>query len=99
MEGHHITPPGPDETWHNSPPVFPREAALLGEHGTVEVLIHVGPDGRATGVDVIKSSGWPVLDRAVLDAARDWHFQPGQRDGVPVASELPFRVVFSRGRQ
>ena len=99
VEGHGIVPPGPDATWHNQPPDFPREAQLRGEHGTVVVLIHVAPDGRASGADMVESSGWPILDRAVLEAVRMWRFRPGQRDGVPVASELPFRVVFSRGRR
>jgi protein TonB len=99
VEGHGIIPPGPDATWHNQPPDFPREAQLRGEHGTVVVLIHVAPDGRASGVDMVESSGWPILDRAVLQAVQMWRFRPGRRDGVPVASELRFRVVFERGRR
>ncbi len=99
VEGRGIVPPGPDATWHNQPPDFPREAQLRGEHGTVVVLIHVAPDGRASAAELVQSSGWPDLDGAVLEAVRLWRFRPGRRDGVAVASELPFRVVFSRWRR
>ena len=97
VEGHGLIPPGPDATWHNQPPDFPREAQLRGEHGTVVVLIHVAPDGRASGADMVESSGWPILDRAVLQAVQmSGAYRPGRRDGVPVASELRFRVVFEQ---
>jgi protein TonB len=89
-----VIPAGPDSTVHNAPPVYPEEAARRNEQGTVHLLIHVGPDGSATAVDIVRSSGYPLLDDAARRAVLGWHFRPGTQGGVPVASVLPFNVHF-----
>ncbi len=99
VTGKQVIPAKLDTQFHNAPPVYPSAAARRGEEGVVELLIHVAPDGSAESVEVTKTSGYPVLDRAARDAVLRWHFRPAEQNGVPVRSQLPFNVHFELGRQ
>ena len=80
--------------FHNRPPEYPQQAALNGQHGTVVVLIHVSPAGTAAGVDLVRSSGYVLLDRAARDAVLRWRFLPAVKDGRPVASDMEMGFIF-----
>ncbi len=92
--GPNVVPAKIDARWRNREPVYPRVAALRGEHGTVLLVVHVGADGLAAGVDVAKSSGFVLLDTAARDAVQTWRFLPALKDGDAVAFDVPLRVVF-----
>jgi periplasmic protein TonB len=92
--GGHVVPAGPDNRFRNRPPIYPREAALHGEHGAVLLVIHVSEGGFATGADVVESSGVASLDQAATDAVLKWHFRPALREGRAVPFNMPFRFVF-----
>ena len=89
-----IIPAAPDDRARNQPPVYPQEAVRLGQQGAVVLLIHVSADGAAIGSDVVESSGYNSLDQAARQAVARWRFQPGMKDGKPVASDMPMRFVF-----
>ncbi|MBW4090763.1 MAG: energy transducer TonB [Proteobacteria bacterium] len=95
VRGSAIVPAKPDARFRNREPIYPDAAARRGEQGAVVLLIHVAPDGRASGVDVLHSSGFRLLDRAAKDAVASWHFLPAISNGVAVAASMPLRVVFS----
>ena len=95
VTGDLVVPPSPDVKYHNRKPSYPMTAALEGEQGAVILLIHVSPDGLVNGVDVVRSSGFSVLDRAARDAVLTWHFLPSVRDGQAVPSDVPIRFVFA----
>jgi protein TonB len=92
--GGQVLPARPDDRFRNRPPIFPHDAELRGEHGTVVVVIHVSEAGVATGADVMESSGVTSLDRAALDAVRKWHFRPAMQEGRTVPFDMPFRFIF-----
>lgn len=94
MPGGGVLPASPDDRFRNRPPPYPDAAARRREQGLVAVVIHVGADGRATGVDVTRSSGYPVLDQAAVRAALSWRFRPAMRGAQPVPFDLPFRFDF-----
>ena len=94
VTGAAIVPAKPDDRYHNREPDYPPSAVLRGEQGAVELLIHVGPDGRAQAVDVLRSSGYAALDRAARQAVLSWHFLPALKHGVAVPAAMPLRVVF-----
>ena len=73
---------------------YPIQAQRQGMTGMVEVLIHIAPDGTASSVDLIRSSGYDALDNEVLGAVQHWLFRPPMRGGVAVESTLKHRVVF-----
>lgn len=92
--GPHIIPASVDAKYHNREPDYPPDAARRAQQGAVILLIHVSPEGLASGVDVEQTSGFVSLDRAARDAVLSWHFLPAVRDGTPVAFNMALRVVF-----
>jgi protein TonB len=92
--GDRVVPASPDNRFRNRPPVYPYEAAIHGEHGTVLLLIHVSEAGIATSVDVVESSGVASLDQAASVAVRKWRFRPALQEGRAVPFDMPFRFVF-----
>ena len=91
-----IQPPAPDARFRNLPPRYPAEAMHRGESGTVELLIHVAPDGTADGADIVASSGFPTLDREARRAVLLWRFDPGRRAGAPAPFDYPISIHFTR---
>jgi protein TonB len=67
---------------------------MNGEHGTVVLMIHVSPAGSTAGVDVVRSSGYVLLDRAAQEAVMHWRFLPAVKDGQAVASNMTMGFVF-----
>jgi protein TonB len=92
--GDQIIPAKPDAVFHNRPPEYPREAAVAGQRGTVVVVIHVSPAGMAVGADVVRSSGYVLLDQAAQQAVLRWRFLPAVKDGQPVASNMALMFNF-----
>lgn len=78
----------------NPPPRYPRLARREGYEGRVLLRVRISADGRCLAVQVARSSGYAILDRAAAEAARDWRFRPATRGGCAVASELTVPVRF-----
>lgn len=80
----------------NPMPEYPRSALRSGSEGSVVVAITVGSDGVPTDVRVIERSGSRNrdLDRAAVDAARQWRFEPAIRDGKPTMATVQLPVDF-----
>lgn len=94
VTGDHVIPAAPDKKARNRPPAYPEESARRGEHGAVLVVIHVTTDGSIGGVEIMRSSGYRLLDRSAVDAVQTWHFVPAVKDGEPVPFDMPMRFVF-----
>lgn len=69
---------------------YPREMQLRGIEGTSLVGISVDRAGRVTDAWLVRSSGWPLLDRAALRVMRDHRFAPG--DGGRAQVPVDFRL-------
>ena len=54
----------------------------------------VGIDGKSSDVKVIRSLD-PDLDRAAVEAAKLWEFQPGTRQGKPVPVIVTVAIGFT----
>ena len=70
-------------------PEYPALARRRKQEGTVLLEVVIAPDGRAGGVTLKKSSGFPALDRAALEAVPGWEFEVGTAQ--PVRAEIPVR--------
>jgi periplasmic protein TonB len=92
--GDHVIPASIDARSRNMEPVYPPEAVRRAEQGAVILLIHVSPEGLASSVDVLESSGHASLDRAARDAVTVWRFLPAVKDGRPIPFNMPLRVTF-----
>jgi TonB family protein len=77
------------------PPRYPHDEACDGIGGTVILLVAVDSTGAVLNVTVEKSSRNRNLDRAAIDAARSWHFSPGQLNGQSVGGLVRVPVQFT----
>lgn len=73
-------------------PDYPQAALRRGESGTVVVHVDVDAQGVPLDARLIQRSGSRDLDRAALEAVRNWRFQPAQSNGQPMQGslEIPF---------
>lgn len=84
--------PGPDARMPAPP--YPPQALRQGIDGTVVLLIDIGPDGKPTRVQVDHATPAGVFDAAAMEAAKHWTFEPGRKDGKPVASRVQVPIRF-----
>jgi len=67
--------------------VWPRSALHSRRNGVVIVQATVNSEGRVVDVKVLRADheGFGI-PQAVMDAARDYRFKPGTKDGVPITT-------------
>jgi len=58
-------------------------------------MILVGVDGLPKDIKIDRSSGYHELDRAAMDAARRWRFNPTIRNGQKVEGYARVPVNFN----
>jgi protein TonB len=82
----------------NPKPPYPEEARRLHQQGRVLLEVEVGTDGRAMTVSVKRSSGFPILDNAAMQAVQRWTFEPARVAGLPVVGRADVPVNFALGQ-
>jgi TonB family protein len=75
-------------------PVYPAIAKSANVLGEVVIEATIGTDGKVSDAKVVRSI--PLLDRAALDAVRQWEYMPTLLNGVPVPVTTMVRVNFAR---
>jgi len=81
---------------YNPEPEFSEEARRNQQQGTVTVGLIVGTDGIPRSVRVLCNSA-PSLTEQAVAAVKSWRFEPGAKDGKPVAVESAVEVQFRLG--
>jgi TonB family protein len=76
-------------------PSYPDTAARADAEGTVDVLVDLDKEGEVSHVEVARWAGFG-LDQAALETARQLHFFPALRDGVPLPMRVLLRYNFRR---
>ena len=62
-------------------PRYPAWALREGAEGTVSLKFWVSTDGHVkSNIVILKSSGYPELDRAAINALKMWIFEPGSKE-------------------
>lgn len=79
---------------HNPPPVYPETSRQAGEEGVVLVRLEISSGGTVQSRALVKSSGYPDLDREALRAVRGWKFRPAVMGGFPVAASVAIPLRF-----
>jgi TonB family protein len=74
-------------------PEYSEEARKVRQQGVVILSLIVDPNGRARDIHVARSLGMG-LDEKAVEAVRNWKFQPGMKDGQPVAVQVNIEVNF-----
>jgi protein TonB len=77
----------------NPSPHYPRLARKRGYEGTVVLEVLVDPSGRVRDLQVFKSGGYAILDKAAVASVKDWLFEPGMRgdEKVEMWVKIPIR--------
>jgi len=75
-------------------PRYPRGSRRRGEEGIVSIKVWIDEKGNPQKVEVIKSSGFPSLDRAAVEALRKGSFVPAMKNNKPVDSTLTQNIEF-----
>jgi protein TonB len=73
-------------------PQYPRLAKEAGARGTVELIATIGTDGHVKAVQVVK--GHPLLQRAAVDAVKQWVYRPTILNGQAVESQTQILLNF-----
>jgi len=84
----------PPKLIHYVNPEFSKEARKAKLSGDVEIHLVVDEDGNPTHVQVAKSLGMG-LDEKAVEAVRQYKFSPATLDGKPVKVEIYIDVKFS----
>ncbi|HSW14586.1 MAG TPA: energy transducer TonB [Solimonas sp.] len=90
-----IEPPRSDLAYLKNPqPTYPSTAKRLGEEGSVLLDVLVSAEGRVISLSIKKSSGYPRLDQAAMNAVRGWKFKPSRRGDTAIEGRAEVPVDF-----
>jgi TonB family protein len=78
---------------YQTDPEYTEEARKAKYQGQVALSLIVGPDGRPRNVNVVRSVGMG-LDQKAVEAVKQWKFDPARKDGTPVAVLINVLVDF-----
>lgn len=88
--GGHVIPP---RAIYAPDPEYSDEARLAKLQGTCALSVVVGSDGKPYDVRISHSLGMG-LDEKSIAAVRRWQFEPGKKDGQPVAVQALIETNF-----
>lgn len=80
---------------HNPKPVYPALSRRMNEEGRVLLKVRVSAQGTALDVAVSKTSGFPRLDAAAVDAVTRWRFVPARRGDDAIDSTVVVPITFA----
>ncbi|MEJ2143292.1 MAG: energy transducer TonB, partial [Gammaproteobacteria bacterium] len=79
----------------NPKPVYPSVARRRGMQGLVLLQVRVSEEGKVTGIHVVRSSGFRILDVVAVDSVKQWRFMPARENDMTVTSTVQVPVRFS----
>lgn len=74
-------------------PRYPSSMLRHGKQGKTLLKLRVSATGEVSGVQVIASTS-EAFSEAAIHAVKNWYFEPGKRDGVPIAQTVVVPVEF-----
>jgi protein TonB len=81
----------PQKMFH-VPPVYPQIALSAGVHGVVILEATISETGTIENLRVLRSH--PLLERAAVEAVKQWRYTPTRLNGVPVPIIMTVTVNF-----
>ena len=74
--------------------VYPPEAARRHQQGTVELVLYINGSGALDKIEIVKSSGFPLLDAAAIREMKQSKFQPAMDGSIPIRSRTQASVTY-----
>lgn len=85
-----------DAAYLNNPkPPYPMTSRRRGETGRVLLRVAVSATGQPTQIEIVRSSGYALLDQAAQQTVGHWRFVPARRGSTPVDSHVRVPIDFS----
>lgn len=79
---------------HHPKPDYPERARREGWEGTVLLRVLVDQKGRPKWVELNRSSGFEILDRAAIETVKGWRFRPARSGVNAVESWVKVPIMF-----
>jgi TonB family protein len=74
-------------------PQYSDQARSVKFTGSVLLWLIVDADGLPKDIRIVRSVGLGLDERA-MDTVKTWRFEPGRKDGIPVATQINVEVSF-----
>jgi len=81
-------------THANPRPEYPEMARQRGQEGKTVLLVDVNSQGAPAEIQILKSSGYLLLDKAAITTVWRWKFIPARKGGLPVPGQVVLPVEF-----
>ncbi|MEI9961597.1 MAG: energy transducer TonB [Limisphaerales bacterium] len=75
-------------------PIYPDQARRWHQQGIVTLALFINELGALDKVEIIKSSGFPLLDTAAIKAMKQSRFAPAMDGMIPIRSRAEATVTF-----
>jgi protein TonB len=82
------------DTSHDNRTIYPTSSQAAGEEGLVKIQAYVRPNGRATRVRIVESTGYNDLDRAAIQTVMNWRFVPATQNGEAVSDWTDLQIAY-----
>jgi protein TonB len=98
-----IPPPPPPEEYvqvaepkyaARAEPIYPTEARRRHQEGIVRLELFINESGALDKIEIVKSSGFPLLDAAAIKAMRQSQFDPATSGAIKIRSRAEATVTF-----
>ncbi len=76
------------------PPEYPTVAESAGWEGIVKINVEILDNGQVGMVEILESSGYPILDESAVKAAKTWKFSPAKNGNETVGVWVEFPIEF-----
>jgi periplasmic protein TonB len=74
--------------------IYPPEAARRHQQGVVTLMLYINGSGTLDKVEIVKSSGFPLLDEAAIKEMKQSQFQPAMDGAIPIRSRAQASVTY-----
>ena len=74
--------------------VYPPEAARRHQQGIVVLMLYISGGGTIDKIEIVKSSGYPLLDAAAIKEMKQSKFEPAMDGAIPVRSRAQASVTY-----
>ena len=74
--------------------VYPPEAARRHQQGVVVLMLYISGGGTIDKIEIVKSSGFPLLDAAAIKEMKQSKFEPAMDGAIPVRSRAQASVTY-----
>jgi protein TonB len=74
--------------------VYPPEAARRHQQGTIVLMLYINGSGALDKIEIVKSSGFPLLDEAAIREMKLSKFEPVKDGAIPIRSRAQASVTY-----